>query len=177
GHCSACHTPRNAFGAEDMSKRYAGAPIDGWYAYRLNSSADAHVPWSEDAIYAYLRNGWHGDHGLARGPMAPVVENLASVPDSDVHAIAHYVAPVMGVPMTTPQPPAPALPPGVVAASGTRPQSAGSQTLPSPATGQLAASSTGAAIYAASCATCHEAGRPALIGGLHLQPPPATTRA
>ncbi|QJP14862.1 cytochrome c [Starkeya sp. ORNL1] len=167
GHCGACHTPRNAFGAEDSGRRYAGADIDGWHAYRLDSTADAHVPWSEDAIYAYLRSGWHGDHGVARGPMAPVVENLASVPDDDVRAIAHYIAGIMGVPKLQP-PSAPQAPAVAMNQSGARPQSAGSQTLPPIAPDAATASDLGARLYAASCAACHEAGRAVPIGAINL---------
>ena len=47
---------------------------------------------------AYLRHGWHPDHGVARGPMAEVVSNLSSVPESDVRAIAIYMAGVFGAP-------------------------------------------------------------------------------
>ena len=42
--------------------------------------------------------GSHPDHGAARGPMAEVVSNLSSVPESDVRAIATYMAGVFGAP-------------------------------------------------------------------------------
>ena len=50
------------------------------------------------ACSAYLREGWHPDHGTARGPMAEVVSNLSSVTESDVSAIATYMAGVFGAP-------------------------------------------------------------------------------
>ena len=56
------------------------------------------MPWDADALFAYLRDGWHPDHGVARGPMAEVVSNLSSVPDSDIRAIATYMAGVFGAP-------------------------------------------------------------------------------
>ena len=46
----------------------------------------------------YLRQGWHPDHGVARGPMAEVVSNLSEVPESDVRAIATYMADMFGAP-------------------------------------------------------------------------------
>ena len=49
-------------------------------------------------LFAYLRDGWHPDHGTARGPMAEVVSNLSAVPASDVRAIATYMADVFGAP-------------------------------------------------------------------------------
>ena len=56
------------------------------------------MPWNADALFAYLRDGWHPDHGVARGPMAQVVSNLSSVPESDIRAIATYMAGVFGAP-------------------------------------------------------------------------------
>jgi nicotinate dehydrogenase subunit B len=93
GHCSACHSPRNAMGAEKSgSKHFAGAIVDGWEAPALNSLSKAPIPWTEDALYDYLRFGTSDLHGVAAGPMAPVVAGLAELPEQDVRAIAHYVA-------------------------------------------------------------------------------------
>ncbi|ANG63881.1 hypothetical protein A8C75_16285 [Marinobacterium aestuarii] len=93
GHCSACHTPRNAMGAEKSGADYfSGALVDGWEAPALNSLSKAPVPWTEDALYDYLRFGASDMHGVAAGPMAPVVAGLAELPEQDVRAIAHYVA-------------------------------------------------------------------------------------
>jgi mono/diheme cytochrome c family protein len=97
-HCGACHTPRNALGAERNSAQFAGGDVDNWHAYALNDQSHAPVPWDADALFAYLRDGWHPDHGTARGPMAEVVRNLSSVPSSDVRAIAVYMAGVSGTP-------------------------------------------------------------------------------
>ena len=97
-HCGACHTPRNALGAERNSAQFAGGDVDNWHAYALNDQSHAPVPWDADALFAYLRDGWHPDHGTARGPMAEVVSNLSSVPSSDVRAIAIYMAGVSGAP-------------------------------------------------------------------------------
>src|ERR1700692_3535069 len=97
-HCGACHTPRNALGAERASAQFAGGDVDNWTAYPINAQSPAPVPWDADALFAYLRYGWHLDHGVARGPMAEVVSNLSGVPDSDVRAIATYMAGVFGPP-------------------------------------------------------------------------------
>src|ERR1700704_5076776 len=35
-HCGACHTPRNALGAERASASFAGGDVDNWQAYALN---------------------------------------------------------------------------------------------------------------------------------------------
>ena len=97
-HCGACHTPRNALGAERASARFAGGDAENWHAYAINAQSPAPVRWDADALFAYLRDGWHPDHGVARGPMAQVVSNLSSAPESDVRAIAAYMASVFGAP-------------------------------------------------------------------------------
>jgi len=99
GHCSACHTPRNALGAERSGDAYlAGAMVDGWEAPALSQLNRSPVAWSESALYDYLRTGKSALHGVASGPMAPVVAGLAELPEHDVRAIAHYVAVQMGAP-------------------------------------------------------------------------------
>ncbi|MGE0801956.1 MAG: molybdopterin cofactor-binding domain-containing protein [Lautropia sp.] len=93
GHCGACHTPRDATGAERNGRAYlAGAIVDGWEAPALTALSRAPVPWSEDELFRYLRRGHGEHHGVAAGPMAQVVTELAAVPDDDLRAIAHYLA-------------------------------------------------------------------------------------
>jgi mono/diheme cytochrome c family protein len=164
GHCGACHTPRNMFGAEKRNEAFAGGEMDGWRAFPINASSPAPVPWDADALYAYLRQGWHGLHGVAVGPMAPVADNLASVPDPDVRAIAVYVASLMGEPARERREQGERL--AAVAkplGAGGKPQSAGSQAAPPQAAGGV-----GAAIYGGACASCHESGRPVPYGGINL---------
>ncbi len=151
-HCGACHTPRNALGAERARAPFAGGDVDNWHAYAINAQSPAPVPWDAAALYAYLRDGWHPDHGVARGPMAEVVSNLSSVPDSEIRAMASYMASVFGAP--TPDR-----------------RRRGEEVLaqvkspPAPAAKTDAA---GASIYAAACATCHETDRPLPYGGVNL---------
>ena len=93
GHCGACHTPRNALGAEQGGSAYlSGALVDGWEAPALTALSKAPVPWSADALYSYLRHGHAAEHGAAAGPMAPVVRELAALPDTDIRAMASYLA-------------------------------------------------------------------------------------
>ena len=94
GHCGACHTPRNALGAErDGGSAYlSGAMADGWEAPALTSLSQAAVPWTADELYRYLRRGHTQWHGIAGGPMAEVVRELAAVPDDDIRAMASYLA-------------------------------------------------------------------------------------
>ncbi len=99
GHCSACHSPRNAMGAEQRGEHsLAGAMVDGWEAPPLNRLSRSPIPWSETSLYDYLRHGASSLHGVASGPMAPVVAGLGELPEYDVRALAHYVAVQMDAP-------------------------------------------------------------------------------
>jgi mono/diheme cytochrome c family protein len=151
-HCGACHTPRNALGAERNSAQFAGGDVDHWHAYALNDRSHAPVPWNADALYAYLRDGWHPDHGTARGPMAEVVGNLSSIPPSDVRAIAVYMAGVSGAPT-----------PARIRQGEAAQAQASSSSVP-----VSEANAAGASIYAAACASCHASGRPLPYGGVNL---------
>jgi mono/diheme cytochrome c family protein len=166
GHCGACHTPRNVLGAEKGGDAYAGGEAEGWHAYALNANSPAPVPWDVEALHAYLRQGWHPLHGVARGPMAPVTANLASVPDADLEAIATYVASLMGEPAPERrQRGEKAVAAAHVEAPGLKPASADSQAVPRL---DKASADQGAMIYAAACASCHEGGRAPPFGGLNL---------
>jgi mono/diheme cytochrome c family protein len=143
-HCGACHTPRNALGAERTDASFSGGDVDNWQAYPINAHSPAPVHWTRDALLAYLRRGWQADHGTARGPMAEVVANLSTVPENDVAAIATYMADVFNAPP------------------------AGQKAPPAPQDVAGASSDPGAAIYAAACAGCHEGARPVPFGGIDL---------
>ena len=91
GHCGACHTPRNALGAERDDAAYAGALVDDWYAPALNTAADSPLPWTENDVYAYLRQGGSQLHGVALGSMSEVVhQGLGEAADDDIRALAVY---------------------------------------------------------------------------------------
>ena len=149
-HCGACHTPRNALGAERVNAAFAGGDVDDWRAFAINAQSPSPVPWDAEALYTYLRDGWHPDHGTARGPMAEVVRNLSAVPADDVRAIATYVAAISGV----------------VDESRKRKAETALAQARSPTAGP--ADSPGAAIYAAACAPCHDGSRPPPYGGIDL---------
>ncbi|MGJ7518970.1 molybdopterin cofactor-binding domain-containing protein [Variovorax sp. LT1P1] len=93
GHCGACHTPRNALGAEQGGSAFlSGAMVDGWEAPALTALSKAAVPWTADALYGYLRHGHAPSNGTAGGPMAEVVRELQQVPDDDIRAMSTYLA-------------------------------------------------------------------------------------
>jgi len=145
GHCGACHTPRNSLGAEIRSQHLGGGEADGWHAYAINADSKALEAWNAEDLHMYLSKGWHDRHGDAHGPMAPVAQNLASVPDEDLKAIASYVASEMG------------------------------QRVPPKPAEKAPGNDTGAAIYSASCASCHDGTRPLPFGGIKLMLSTAVT--
>jgi nicotinate dehydrogenase subunit B len=147
GHCGACHTPRNALGAEKTSAYLAGGTAEGWHAPALTSLSQAPIPWSEDELFAYLRSGVSRFHGVAAGPMGPVVKELAALPDSDIRAMAVYLA---------------SFTPDAPKAAGEQALAAKLETVT--ARRPLDASPEGARLYDGACAVCHEVGGPALFG-------------
>lgn len=148
GHCAACHTPMNAFGAEDSGKPFAGNVIDGWNVPALNALSHAPTPWTADQLTSYLRTGLASEHGAAAGPMRPVAHQLDGVAESDIRAIAVYLLSLdanAAAPATVPAPaPAPA-PVSDAAAQRLR---------------------AGEVLFTATCASCHAAAAPMMkIGG------------
>jgi nicotinate dehydrogenase subunit B len=107
----------------------------------------APIPWTEEELFAYLRTGTSRFHGVAAGPMAPVVKELAVLPDSDIKAMANYIA----------------------SFNADRDDPVGQETLAKrieTATGarSITVSSVGERIYAGACAVCHQASAPELFG-------------
>ncbi|MDD0811174.1 molybdopterin-dependent oxidoreductase [Curvibacter sp. RS43] len=145
GHCGACHTPRNALGAERGGPAYlSGALVDGWEAPALTALSRAPVPWTQASLYQYLRHGHSAEHGSASGPMAPVVREMAALPDADVQAMATYLAS-----FNTPAPEAPAQAQRQVAQAATR------APLGSPVS----------RLFEGACGACHHDGDgPRLLG-------------
>ena len=151
-HCGACHTPRNALGAERTAASFSGGDVENWQAYAINAKSPAPLPWDTEALYRYLRHGWDPDHGVARGPMAEVVSNLSSVPADDVRAIAVYMSSVFGAPTQ----------------ERLRQANEMRAKIKSPPAQAAQGDASGASIYAAACAPCHESGRPLPYGGVNL---------
>jgi mono/diheme cytochrome c family protein len=92
GHCGACHTPFNAFGASKASQYLQGNQIDNWTAPNITNDMHAGLgKWSVDDIVQYLKTG-QTRFSLASGPMKDVIENSTSkMPDADLKAIAVYL--------------------------------------------------------------------------------------
>jgi nicotinate dehydrogenase subunit B len=145
GHCGACHSPRNALQAEKASAYLAGGFAEGWEAPALTSLSQAPIPWNEDELFAYLRTGESRYHGVAAGPMAPVVKELAALPDEDIRAMAVYLASFNETPSDKP----------AQQALAARLETSTKLTF---------APSAGARLYQGACAVCHEVGGLPLFG-------------
>lgn len=128
GHCGACHTPMNVFGASKGEKFLEGNRISDWTAPDITNDPQAGLgKWSVDEIVQYLRTG-QARTSTASGPMREVVEDSTSkMPDADLKAIAVYLKErgAAGTPAPTP-----------VAVSDPRMQ-------------------IGEAIYVDTCSACH----------------------
>jgi nicotinate dehydrogenase subunit B len=82
-----------SLGAEKSgSRQFAGGFADGWEVPPLTALSHSPIPWSEADLFEYLRTGASRFHGAAAGPMQPVVASLAQLPDTDLRAMAHYLA-------------------------------------------------------------------------------------
>ena len=92
GHCGACHTPRNVFGALIEGAAHDGGDVEDWHAPALGARSPAPIPWSQEQLVDYLFDGWEAEHGIAAGPMAPVVNHLYDQSEDDIFAIAAYFA-------------------------------------------------------------------------------------
>ena len=147
GHCGACHSPRNALGAEKTSAYLAGGFAEGWEAPPLTSLSQAPIPWSEDELFAYLRTGESHFHGVAAGPMAPVVKELARLPDHDIRAMAVYLS---------------AFNTKAISKPGQDQLATRLETLTR--TKVVSASALGARLYQGACAVCHQVGGAPLFG-------------
>ena len=147
GHCGACHTERNALGAERGGNAFlGGAMVKGWEAPALTSDSKGPVPWTANEFFNYLRNGHSPLHGAATGPMAPVVRELQALPDTDIRAMAQYLA-SFNAPISETQ----ALASAELAIKAAQ----AAAPLPTPAK----------ALFDGACAACHHDGQgPRLLG-------------
>jgi mono/diheme cytochrome c family protein len=157
-HCAACHSPRDGLGGEKPDAFLAGGDAEGWHATALNQQSPSPVPWTVDALAAYLRTGIVPDHAMTAGPMEDVVHNLSRADPADVRAIATFVAATMGAPTPERQSRetaarAKAAQPALATVSPAATASA-STAQPDAATLGL-----GASVYESGCASCHDIGR------------------
>lgn len=101
GHCGGCHTPLNFLGAEKESQALSGGLVDGWEAPSLLGLASREKRWTQAQLVGYLQAKVVDDHGTPAGPMRPVSQELARLPQTDVEAIAEYL---LSLPATSRKP-------------------------------------------------------------------------
>lgn len=99
-HCGACHTPRNALGAERHDLALTGGvhmdrvKLGGyrkWSAVNLTPADTGLAAWSADDIVNYLKHG-QNKHTVIHGPMNKVVMGSTHhMADEDLRAIAVYL--------------------------------------------------------------------------------------
>ena len=94
GHCNACHSGRNAFGATADRLELSGGliPMQNWYAPALNSPLEAGVAqWDESHVVALLKTGV-APRASVMGPMAEVVyRSTQHLNDDDLRAMAVFL--------------------------------------------------------------------------------------
>lgn len=148
GHCSACHTARNALGATDGLNLAGGLiPIQNWYAPSLTSPHEAGVgDWSEQDIVRLLKDGV-SPRAAVNGPMTEVV--LGSTQylfPQDLSAMAQFLKSLQ----TT-------VAPGASTAPTNASDISVMATSPSAPAGAVpkAVAARGAQLYEQHCAQCH----------------------
>lgn len=158
-HCSTCHTPRNLLMAERSSRELAGGAVGTWLAPNITSDANSGIGnWSEQDQVDYLKSGHARNKAQAAGPMAEAVDHsLQYLEPADLQAIATYLKTVPAqhdAADTQPVDSRGAAFDGVADQRGT--------ALPDDAQQW-----SGAQLYDANCASCHQAsGEGSFDGGL-----------
>jgi mono/diheme cytochrome c family protein len=104
GHCSECHSPRNAFGGIEKDKLFAGAPNPegkGWVP-NITPHADGIGSWKEADIAEFLKSGLTPEFDSAGGSMAEVIQNTSRLTDDDRKAIATFLVSLPAIPGKAP---------------------------------------------------------------------------
>jgi len=128
GHCGACHTPKNMFGADKSGQAYGGNRVAGMFAPRLDAAERSGLKsWSVEDIAEYLQSGRNGRSHAGELMSEVVVNSTSKMSDADVRAIAVYLK---DLPAGAPEP-----------------------KVTPPPSAQMAA---GEKLYNGACIACHE---------------------
>ncbi|HZH06210.1 MAG TPA: c-type cytochrome [Lautropia sp.] len=134
GHCNACHSGRNLFGATTGTLDLSGGliPMQNWYAPSLASADEAGVAaWETQEVVDLLATGV-SSRGSVLGPMADVVfRSTQHLSAPDLQAVAIFLKELPQVP-------------GTARASPATTSAPDGQTL-----------QRGTEVYEAQCAGCH----------------------
>ena len=96
GHCTECHTARNALGGLKTSAWLGGAPNPTGKG-TIPNITPAKLDWSDADLVNYFKTGFTPDFDTAGGLMVEVIENLSGLPDSDLQAIVAYLRAIPAV--------------------------------------------------------------------------------
>lgn len=89
GHCSECHTPRNALGILDVSREFAGATLGEEVVEAID--AEALAEWTTQNFDLFLLIGMKPDSEFVGGDMNDVIEhNTSQISDEDRDALAAF---------------------------------------------------------------------------------------
>jgi mono/diheme cytochrome c family protein len=95
GHCSECHTPRNALGGPERDRLFSGTKEgpDGKSVPNITPDKETGIgDWSKGDLRYFLRTGILPDGDVAGGSMTEVVENATSkLTDEDLEAVITYL--------------------------------------------------------------------------------------
>jgi len=94
GHCAACHSPRNAWGASGEVNDFSGGlmPLVNWYAPSLMSAQETGLAQQSISEIALLFKSGQNATAVASGPMAEVVQHsMQHWPEADLLALATYL--------------------------------------------------------------------------------------
>lgn len=92
-HCIACHTPRNALGALEWDKAFAGSPGGtGGKAPALTRTALLEAGYDVETLTQTLKDGFTPGFDVLGGPMGEVITDSTSFwTDEDRSAVATYL--------------------------------------------------------------------------------------
>jgi mono/diheme cytochrome c family protein len=94
GHCAACHSPRNAWGASGEVHDFSGGlmPLVNWYAPSLMSAQETGLAQQSISEIVLLLKSGQNATAVASGPMAEVVQHSTQHwPEADLLAVATYL--------------------------------------------------------------------------------------
>ena len=94
GHCAACHSPRNAWGASGEVNDFSGGlmPLVNWYAPSLMSAQETGLAQQSISEIVLLLKSGQNATAVASGPMAEVVQHSTQHwPEADLLAVATYL--------------------------------------------------------------------------------------
>lgn len=89
GHCTECHTPRNALGGLERDHWLEGGVLPG--GEQAPNLVETMGFWTKEDVAEYLSSGFTPDFDSVGGEMVEVVENFKHLSDEDRLAVGAYL--------------------------------------------------------------------------------------